>query len=40
MNLMGRSIAAATPTDESTWVDLASVQAGEFMDALADEIGE
>ena len=37
---MGRSIAAATPTDESTWVDLASVHAGEFLDALADEIGE
>ena len=37
---MGRSIAAATQTDESTWVDLASVQAGEFLDALTDEIGE
>ena len=40
MKLMSRSIAAATQTDESTWVDLASVQAGEFLDALADEIGE
>ena len=40
MKLMGHSIAAATQTDESTWVDLASVQAGEFLDALADEIGE
>ncbi len=37
---MGRSIAAATQTDESTWVDLTSVQAGEFLDALTDEIGE
>ena len=37
---MGRSIAAATQTDDSTWVDLASVQAGEFLDALTDEIGE
>ena len=37
---MGRPIAAATPTETSGWVDLASVQAGEFLDALADEIGE
>ena len=37
---MGRSIAAATPTDESTRVDLASVHAGKFLDALTDEIGE
>ena len=40
MKLMGRSIAAATPTETSGWVDLASVQAGEFLDALTDEIGE
>ena len=37
---MGRSIEAATPTETSGWVGLASVQAGEFLDALADEIGE
>ena len=37
---MGRSIVAATPTETSGWVDLASVHAGKFLDALADEIGE
>ena len=37
---MGRSIVAAKQIETSGWVYLASVQAGEFLDALADEIGE